>query len=171
MNVCILIAPVTRMWKGEKKKSYIMQPYMIFFSCLTCQVGRRHLEMKREIKVEDMWDVKSSNDLLNFCTFWKLHTKTAFLAVLMWKRGFSFFFYLLKFENSLASMTHLDKRSFCGTFPREFPATFSTSHTLCLPIHTVCEGQIFLKQFLCLLTSLSFKVQIRCVRLWNEQQI
>lgn len=55
--------------EGEKKKKELhYAAVVIFFNCLTCQVGRRHLRMRREIIVEDVLDVKSGNDLLNFCT-------------------------------------------------------------------------------------------------------
>lgn len=52
----------------KRKKELHYAAVVIFFNCLTCQVGRRHLRMRREITVEDVLDVKSGNDLLNFCT-------------------------------------------------------------------------------------------------------
>lgn len=126
--------------EGEKEKSYIMQSQVIFFNCLTCQVGRCHLKMKREIKVED-------REVMTLWTSAPCENYTQKQLLLLDLCDSVFFSFLLFSENSLASMTHLDKHSFCGTFPREFPATYNTSHTLCLPIYTVCEGHIFLKLF------------------------
>lgn len=52
---------------GKKESRYAAVRDIL--SLLTCQVERRHLGMKREIKVEDVLDVKCGNDLLNFCPF------------------------------------------------------------------------------------------------------
>lgn len=135
--------------EGGGKRSYIMQPYVIFFNCLTCQVGRRHLEMKREIKVEDMLDVKRSNDLLNFCTLWKLHTKTAFIAGLMWQQGFSFFFssffYLLKFEKLPCKHDPFRQAQVLWHVPWRIPCYFQyLSHALPSYIHCM-RGANFLE--------------------------
>lgn len=135
MNGGILIAPLTRMWKGQKKVLHYaaVRDILELFDLSGGTASPRDEKGDKNGGHVGCEGRQWPSELLHLV---EMTHKNSFNRRMEAAARFFFFHF---YWNSIVSLTHLDKHS----FPWEFRASSRTPHRLRLHISTVRGGQIF----------------------------